>query len=315
MSPDPTLVPSVRTPDEAVLRWYVNTNAWQPSAAEFSACLGTLSREDQEVVQRFRFEDDRKRALVSRLLQRACVRHVCCVPDDAVELLRTKGKKPFTTNKKPVCAPNFNFNVSHEGHFTALASEPLCVCGIDVAAPQQLRRPKDMPLRAAIQGFKGMFAAPEWHMIESHAHDSILMETCFTRLWSLKEAFVKARGDGLGFEPLSRAQFCFAGGDIWSDSAELILDGSKQHRWGFDLQSLGAGHWVSVAKGPPEDIVDAHGLFKKTFGQPCLSDEDILMARMQPSPSFQELTVRQLLPPESIPKYMKAVAQEELEHM
>ena len=28
-------------------------------------------------------------------------------------------------------------------------------------------------------------------------------------------------------------------------------------RWRFVLQELGNGHWVSVARGPPEDIVDA----------------------------------------------------------
>ena len=30
--------------------------------------------------------------------------------------------------------------MSHEGDFVVLASEPLCVCGVDVAAPAQLRR-------------------------------------------------------------------------------------------------------------------------------------------------------------------------------
>lgn len=39
-------------------------------------------------------------------------------------------------------APNFNFNVSHEGHFVVLASEPHTVCGVDCAAPSQLRRGK-----------------------------------------------------------------------------------------------------------------------------------------------------------------------------
>jgi 4'-phosphopantetheinyl transferase len=36
-------------------------------------------------------------------------------------------------------APNFNFNVSHEGEFVVLASEPVCIVGVDVAAPGQLR--------------------------------------------------------------------------------------------------------------------------------------------------------------------------------
>jgi hypothetical protein len=36
-------------------------------------------------------------------------------------------------------APNFNFNVSHEGEFVVLASEPVAIVGVDVAAPGQLR--------------------------------------------------------------------------------------------------------------------------------------------------------------------------------
>ena len=35
--------------------------------------------------------------------------------------------------------PNWNFNVSHEGDYVVLAAEPLLVCGVDVAAPDQVR--------------------------------------------------------------------------------------------------------------------------------------------------------------------------------
>jgi 4'-phosphopantetheinyl transferase len=56
--------------------------------------------------------------------------------------MRTKGSKPFLANlpnPRPPGIPNFNFNVSHEGSFVALAAEPVCICGVDVAAPYQLR--------------------------------------------------------------------------------------------------------------------------------------------------------------------------------
>ena len=39
---------------------------------------------------------------------------------------------------------------------------------------------------------------------------------------------------------------------MWRDRAHLLL-----RRWRFALQELGKGHWASVARGPPEDIVDA----------------------------------------------------------
>jgi 4'-phosphopantetheinyl transferase len=30
--------------------------------------------------------------------------------------------------------PNFNFNVSHHGDYVAIASEPLCLVGIDIVS-------------------------------------------------------------------------------------------------------------------------------------------------------------------------------------
>jgi len=66
-------------------------------------------------VEFFRFKDDQKRALLSRLLQRRCVSVALGLPWGRVHLKRTKAKKPFAAGApaRPH-APNFNFNVSHE---------------------------------------------------------------------------------------------------------------------------------------------------------------------------------------------------------
>lgn len=40
------------------------------------------------------------------------------------------------------------------------------------------------------------------------------------------------------------------------------------HRWRFFLQELSDGHWVSVARGPPENIVDAWREFTGTLQEP-----------------------------------------------
>lgn len=42
------------------------------------------------------------------------------------------------------------------------------------------------------------------------------------------QAYVKARGDGLGFDPLSRAEFIV---DTGTTGARLRLDGQMQDKW------------------------------------------------------------------------------------
>ena len=45
------------------------------------------------------------------------------------------------------------------------------------------------------------------------------------------QAFIKARGDGLGFEPLSRAEFSFEGSDsLEGNAATVSVDGQPQDR-------------------------------------------------------------------------------------
>eukprot|EP00983_Pelagomonas_calceolata_P006912 225566-Pelagomonas_calceolata.AAC.3 len=186
-----------------------------------------------------------------------------------------------------------------QGSFTVLVSEPYAATGVDVCAPTQLRRRPGVPLLQGIVPFKSQFAPEEqgraapsllasentpisaferakprwldwWSLIQSFAHDEALAGAAFQRLWSLKESYIKARGDGLGFEPLSRARFVFEGEDAWSARASVVVDGKPCPRWGFSLHELPHGHWVAVAKGDPQDIVDAQkGCALRTEGSQC----------------------------------------------
>ena len=46
---------------------------------------------------------------------------------------------------------------------------------------------------------------------------------------------------------------------------------SLRCRWRFHLQELTDGHWVSVARGPPETIVDAWQEFTGTLKEPVIA--------------------------------------------
>jgi phosphopantetheinyl transferase len=64
----------------------------------------------------FKFLEDRKRRLISQLLQRKCISEALLIPWSQIRIRKTKGKKPWVLCEgvEKDHAPNFNFNVSHE---------------------------------------------------------------------------------------------------------------------------------------------------------------------------------------------------------
>ncbi len=131
-------------------------------------------------------------------------------------------------------------------------------------------------------------------------------EYIFRRSWSLKEAFVKARGDGIVF-PLNECEFHFDGEDAFATTAKVKVRGALLSGWKFFISSLGTGHWVSVARGPPSDAIDAHGDFKRTFRRPGLSQEEHRGLLEAPSPEFGALSISDLVPEPSRPTHQAAL--------
>ena len=106
------------------LRWAVNISRWQPAEQELIFLLQLLPEAEQKEVQSFKFLDDRKRALCSRLLHRQCSSQVLGLDWPDVSIKRTRGRKPFAAVKGYRGTwPNFNFNVSHEVRHVQMRSE------------------------------------------------------------------------------------------------------------------------------------------------------------------------------------------------
>ena len=145
---------------------------------------------------------DRKRAIISRLLQRRCVAVCRRLPDEEAIIARTKGSKPYdatprtaddaavaaTVDQLPgvmptqqerdsvvavraadVPAPNFNFNVSHEGYYVVLASESTLLVGIDVSAPFALRDagPPLGDYEKVRETFSNVLSDNEWELVDA----------------------------------------------------------------------------------------------------------------------------------------------------
>ncbi|CAK9067283.1 unnamed protein product [Durusdinium trenchii] len=190
-------------------RWAINIDDWNPAGgsegSEFQFLLRLIKEENErKAVLRFKFLDDQKRALISRLLVRASLDLVVNKTNfDGMEIKRTKGRKPFLAH--PLCpeneAPNWNVNCSHEGKWVVMASEGHVIAGIDVAELRRTRRDGE-PIDFH-DVFKDNLTFKEWEYVKTHGPCPDKEYEAFSRFWSAKEAFVKARGDGLAY-PLGK---------------------------------------------------------------------------------------------------------------
>ena len=87
-------------------------------------------------------------------------------------------------------------------------------------------------------------------------------------------------------------------------------DWQPQHGWRFDIQPLRNGHWVSVARGPPEAAIDAFGFFRASFAQLRPSSQASDECLQRPEPRFVERAVADLIPVELRAAYLAAAADE-----
>ena len=89
--------------------------------AHFFDFLTGLSNAERDRVLSYKFIDDRKRCLLSHLLQHHVVReHLQLMPGQYV-IQRTKENKPFLADPRNEFG-RFNFNASHHGEYVGIVS-------------------------------------------------------------------------------------------------------------------------------------------------------------------------------------------------
>ena len=111
---------------------------------------------------------------------------------------------------------------------------------------------------------------------------------------------VQARGDGLGFE-FNRCDFKLGEQTKGAAAqpvqlATVTVDKKPTPQWGFYVQPLDADHWISTARGPPADIVDAHGAFTKTFAETRVDAAAVAEQLALAEPPFATKTIDDLVP-------------------
>ena len=162
-----------------------------------------------------------------------------------VQLGKTAEGKPFP-NSPFLLRSGWNVNMSHAGSLVVaveiddidtkkqIASDYGGIVGIDVMpvelVPPQRRGLSEADVDEFLSCFRSYYTAAEWAWIEKNSSpiansnnttkspaQPVVVLMRFYVIWTLKEAYIKAVGIGLGFE-LQRAEFTFAGdADVTND--------------------------------------------------------------------------------------------------
>jgi len=223
----PPILPLPKNEPQVWLAW---TDCFDnPDVLEY--CHDLLSAAEAVKCRKFYFPNDRHLYLVAH----AMVRYVLA------GYLRMDPKKlEFTANAygrpeiiRQARMPNIRFNLSHTTGLAALVASYDLACGIDVETERQVR---DISGLADI-----VLSAREREVLwELPKPDRI---RAFLRFWTLKEAYVKARGKGLSI-PLNRCAFDIGAGP---DARFHAVSGDDPLAWQFTQSYPGAGYILAVA--------------------------------------------------------------------
>lgn len=171
-------------PDDAIHIWVVKQADVDASALERLA-LDWLQLSDQKRYERLYFDHHRRQLLLGKWLTRSCLSEYVDRDPAAWEIQTTAYGKPELVSKqsdRPLC-----FNLSHSGDCMVLAVSRHPQLGVDLENASRNRRVGKIADRFfAPTEVAALLALPEAQQLER-----------FYDLWTLKEAYIKARGLGL----------------------------------------------------------------------------------------------------------------------
>jgi len=189
--------------------------------ADVQASLQTLSEAERTRYARFRFaRDQRDYAIAHDLLRRCLSRYEPVHPMDWQFELEPRGKPQLaSTHHLPENGgPSLLFNLSHTRGLVAAGVARRFAIGLDVEVLRRFADATDVARR--------FFSPSEVEALEACPDETRVVR--FVELWTLKEAFLKATGEGVS-ERLSEISFDLGQPEVVSFSATYPLDLSNWH--------------------------------------------------------------------------------------
>lgn len=206
------------------LRWLHPDTADAPTLA---AWHGTLDAEEQKAAARFRSEADRRAYVAAHALARAMLAEAAGRPAQDWRFRRTSHGKPELATAHAL--PWLRFSLSHTRSLVACALAAEDDIGLDVEA---LSRPEASP------GLAERYFAPAEAALLA-AQPRAARHATFLRIWTLKEAYVKATGEGIAAGLSSFA--------VTLDPPRLAFAPGDPARWRLMQWQPTPGHILAMA--------------------------------------------------------------------
>ena len=146
-----------------------------------------LNRDEKKRILNFKTELLRKRHTVSRGVLRMLISKYLDAKPEMVEFLYSKQGKPFLSSPKNTI--NLQFNMSHSNRLGMCAFTKDDAVGVDVEKIRKLSNLEDMIEMCMSEFEKGWFSKLP----------PTTRNQMFYKVWTVKEAFIKAIGAGFSF--------------------------------------------------------------------------------------------------------------------
>ncbi len=235
-----------------------NVHVWafrlelQPAALAWLTC--SLCAEECERAARFRFDHHRNRFIVGRSVLRRILGHYLDCDPAVIEFAYGPHGKPVIAG--PLNGSELHFNLAHSEGIALVGITRAGLIGVDI---EQIRSLKDADELVA------RFFSPR----ENEAYQRLPAEqkpTAFFNLWTRKEAWLKATGDGIA-QYLNRVEVSF----LPETPARLLsLPGDFQPEITWSLHELApsAGFAAAMSVAAENPLVTCWQYGSSNFNEP-----------------------------------------------
>lgn len=216
--------------------WFARTNA--PELILKRNCFESLlGDEERRQLDELQDPEHRQEYLVSRALLRNALSHYAHLPPEAWRFSSNRFGKPQLTAQASDAAP-LQFNVAHTHGLSICAVSSTASVGVDIE-----HHTDNAGLLAVADDY---FSPAE--VAELRALPAAEQAAGFFRYWTLKEAFIKAKGEGLSI-PLDSFSFSVNGDGL--EFHPPVDAAASRENWFFELMCLSDSYTAALAVSQP----------------------------------------------------------------